>query len=534
MEVFPPSAVLDGKGEKQRVVVRAKYSRRHRPRRDEPRAVPVEQRHRREDRRRRRRDRRRARRGVRHGPVPHLHHRRAVHHPAEGRCSSPGRTPPENNYIDTLVHAKLKKLRIEPSRHCAPTTTFVRRVYLDIIGILPTPDEYARFMVSHAAEQAGAARRRTARPQGVRRAVGAEVGGAAADPLEQPGQSYKAMLLYYGWLQEKIAKNVPTDEWVKELLGANGGTFKNPATNYYQLETDVLKVTENVAQVFMGMRVQCAQCHNHPFDRWTMDDYYGVRLVLHPDRPQGRRRPARADRLQLRRRRGQPPGPRPADEAEVPRRRRARTWPARTAAWCWPTGSPVAGEPVLRQEPVEHRLGPLLRPGDRQRGGRRAHLEPGVRTRNCSTNWARSSPAYKYDFKKLVRDICTSQTYQRSTQPTKTNEGDTRNFARGPIRRIRAETMLDIITQVTDTKNKFQGLPLGARAVQIADGRREHLLPHHVRPADARDGLLVRGAAGADAVAEPAPAERRHGGAEDRSRATSSARCCRRRRRRRR
>ena len=66
--------------------------------------------------------------------------------------------------------------------------------------------------------------------------------------------SYKAMLLYYGWLQDKIAKNVPTDEWVKELLGANGGTFKNPATNYYQLETDVLKVTENVAQVFMGMR----------------------------------------------------------------------------------------------------------------------------------------------------------------------------------------------------------------------------------------------------------------------------------------
>ena len=87
--------------------------------------------------------------------------------------------------------------------------------------------------------------------------------------------SYKAMLLYYGWLQDKIAKNVPTDEWVKELLGANGGTFKNPATNYYQLETDVLKVNENVAQVFMGMRIGCAQCHNHPFDRWTMDDYYG-------------------------------------------------------------------------------------------------------------------------------------------------------------------------------------------------------------------------------------------------------------------
>jgi hypothetical protein len=77
---------------------------------------------------------------------------------------------------------------------------------------------------------------------------------------------------------------------------------------------------------------------------------------------------------------------------------------------------------------------------------------------------------YNYDFKKLVKDICTSRAYQRSTQATPTNEGDTRNFARGPIRRIRAETMLDVITQVTDTKDKFNGLPLGARAVQIADG----------------------------------------------------------------
>jgi hypothetical protein len=79
--------------------------------------------------------------------------------------------------------------------------------------------------------------------------------------------------------------------------------------------------------------------------------------------------------------------------------------------------------------------------------------------------------AYKYDFKKLVKDICMSQAYQRSTQPTKTNEADTRNFARGPIRRIRAETMLDVLSQTTDTKNKFPGLPLGSRAVQIADGQ---------------------------------------------------------------
>src|SRR5690606_26931580 len=87
--------------------------------------------------------------------------------------------------------------------------------------------------------------------------------------------SYKSTLLYFNWLRDRLARNVPFNQIVQELLGSNGGTFTNPATNYYQIERDTLKVSENVAQVFMGIRTQCAQCHNHPFDRWTMDDYYG-------------------------------------------------------------------------------------------------------------------------------------------------------------------------------------------------------------------------------------------------------------------
>ena len=83
------------------------------------------------------------------------------------------------------------------------------------------------------------------------------------------------MFLYYNWLVEQLSKNMPMDEMVRELLGASGGTFKNPATNFYQGTKETLALTENVAQVFMGMRIQCAQCHNHPFDRWTQDDYYG-------------------------------------------------------------------------------------------------------------------------------------------------------------------------------------------------------------------------------------------------------------------
>jgi hypothetical protein len=262
---------------------------------------------------------------------------------------------------------------------------------------------------------------------------------------------------------------VPTDEWVRELLGANGGTFKNPPTNYYQLERDVLKVTENVAQVFMGMRIQCAQCHNHPFDRWTQDDYYsfasfftqigrkgtddarelvvfnsGGGEINHPVH----KRPMPARFLGA---------PAPADVAGKDRR-------VVVANWLASADNPYFAK-NLSNIVWNHFFGQGI-----------VNEVDDVRISNPASNQelldtlGKKFTEYKYDFKKLVRDICTSQTYQRSTQPTKTNESDTRNFARGAVRRIRAETMLDVITQVTDTKNKFQGLPLGARAVQIADG----------------------------------------------------------------
>src|SRR5438067_12389318 len=88
--------------------------------------------------------------------------------------------------------------------------------------------------------------------------------------------SNKTAFLYYTWLTDRISNNVPLDKIVQELLSATGGTLKNPPTAYFHVERDTLKTAENVAQVFCGIRTQCAQCHNHPFDRWTMDDYYSL------------------------------------------------------------------------------------------------------------------------------------------------------------------------------------------------------------------------------------------------------------------
>jgi hypothetical protein len=372
----------------------------------------------------------------------------------------------ENNYIDTLVHVKLKKLRITPSDVCSDEA-YLRRVSIDVTGRLPTVEEYERFMANPSPDK---------REQLVDELLGrkefAELWVLKWAELLQIRSSnevsYKAMLLYYNWLQDKIARNVPVNEWVKELLAASGGTFKNPATNYYEGERDVLKVAENVAQVFMGMRVQCAQCHNHPFDRWTQDDYYGFVAFF----------------KQIARKQGDDPRERVIFNA----------------------GGGEVKHPVTGQVMAPKFLGGAV--ADVKGKDRRAVLadwlaspeNPYFATNLANIVWAHffgrgiihevddvrvSNPAsnpellaelgkhftaYNYDFKKLVKDICLSRTYQLSTHANPSNEGDMRNFAKAAVRRIRAETMLDCISEVTETKDKFPRLPLGARAVQIADG----------------------------------------------------------------
>jgi len=373
---------------------------------------------------------------------------------------------PENNYVDTLVHKKLRDLRIAPSELCTDEA-FVRRAYLDIVGILPTPDEYDRFMKNPATNK-----REALVDELLGRKEFAELWVMKWAELLQIKSSntvsYKATLLYYNWLQDKISRNVPVNEWVQELLGANGGTFKNPATNYYQNETDILKVSENVAQVFMGMRIQCSQCHNHPFDRWTMNDYYGFASFFSQIGRKGTddpreivvfnsgggevTHPVTKQQMKPKFLGGAEPDVAGKDRRQV------------MAAWLASPENPYFAT-NLSNIVWAHFFGQGI-----------INEVDDVRVSNPPSNGellaelGKRFTEYKYDFKKLVRDICTSRTYQLSTVPNASNEGDTRNFAHQSVRRIRAETMLDVISQATETKNKFPGLPLGARAVQIADG----------------------------------------------------------------
>lgn len=373
---------------------------------------------------------------------------------------------PAGNYIDDLVAAKLKKLRIAPSGVCSDEV-FVRRVYLDVVGTPPSVEEYTRFMASAAPDK-----RAKLIDELLGRKEFAEIWvNKWAELLQIKSSlqiSYKAMFLYYNWLVERLSKDMPMDQMVQELLGANGGTFKNPATNFYQNTTEILPLTENVAQVFMGMRIQCAQCHNHPFDRWTQDDYYGFAAFFSQiGRKQGEdyretivfnagggemAHPVGGRAMKPKFLGGAAPDTSGKDRRVILAKwlaSKENPWFAASFAnrvWAHFTGAGIV-------EPVDdfRVSNPASNPELLEELGRRF-------------------TASNYNLKALVRDICNSRTYQRSTERNASNATDERNFAHALIRRIKAENLLDTISFVTETKDKFQGLPLGARAVQIADG----------------------------------------------------------------
>ncbi len=378
--------------------------------------------------------------------------------------------PPQEkpaNYIDELVGAKLRKLRIEPSEICSDEV-FLRRVTLDITGLLPTPEEHVAFI-----SDGDPNKRSKLIDRLLQRKEFSEIWAMKWSQLLMvktgPQIAYKQMFLYSNWLTSRLAENVPLDQLVRELISSSGGTFTAPQTNFYQVERNTLKVAENVAQVFLGIRTQCAQCHNHPFDRWTMDDYYSFAAFF----AQIGRKEGEDYRETIIFNRGGGDVRHPVSGRVMPPKFLGGATPdvkdqdrrAVLAEWLTSPDNPYFA-PSVANRVWEHFFGiGIVEPVD------------DIRVSNPPSNpelfeaLGDKLVEYNYDFKRLVRDICNSNTYQRSTQRNASNETDELNFAHGNIRRIGAESLLDCINQVTGTKEKFKGLPLGARAVQIADGK---------------------------------------------------------------
>ena len=377
---------------------------------------------------------------------------------------------PEFNYIDKFVYDKLHKLRIIPAPLC-DDQTYLRRVFIDVVGRLPDLSEREKFLASPDPKKREAlmddliARKEFSEMWVMKWAELLQIRTFNNGPQQV---SYKAALGYYNWLRDRISGNMPFNRIVREILSSEGGTFSSPATNFFQIEQDTLKLTENVAQVFMGTRIQCAQCHNHPFDRWTMDDYYGFASFF----AQVKRKNAEDPRERIvfdgngevpHLVTKQPVKPRflgtktPEDFGKKSRREAV-------AEWLTSTDNPWFARNVSNVV-WSHFFGAgITDPVD------------DVRISNPPSNpellaaLSQKFVEYNYDLRKLVRDVCNSRTYQLSSATNETNQTDQRNFSRALLRRVRAEVLLDCISQATQTPNKFKGLPLGSRAVQIADG----------------------------------------------------------------
>ena len=388
--------------------------------------------------------------------------------PAQSNYQEP--SIPSQNYIDDYVHAKLHKLRIIPSE-LATDEVFVRRIYLDLIGLLPTPEERASFLADPSPDK-----RAQLIDQLIERKEFTELWvmkWAELLQIRSTGNNrnqitYKAATLWYEWLRKKVASGTPFDQIVREQLATPGGTLTEPQTNYYKLEADIKKVTENVAQVFLGTRIQCAQCHNHPFDRWTMDDYYGFASFF----SQVKRKPAEDPQEQI-----------IFDGKGLIKNPVTN----QDAAPTFLGGAKLEASTASRREAVAEWLTSKENPWfasnisnivwDHFFGIGIVDPVDDARISNPPSNpelfdaLGEKLAAYDFDIKKLVRDICNSRTYQLSTHANETNALDETNFSKSRIRRLRAEVLLDVIAQVTNTPNKFRGLPVGSRAVQIADGR---------------------------------------------------------------
>jgi Protein of unknown function (DUF1553)/Protein of unknown function (DUF1549) len=372
------------------------------------------------------------------------------------------------NPIDSLVLAKLNRMHVAPSELCTDEV-FVRRAFIDLVGSLPTPEQRAAFLADTAADK----REKLVDTLLVRpefRDIWVMKFAELLQIRTANGISPKGLQLYDKWLRGRIRQGATLDVVLKELLPASGGTFDNPAVNYFQTETSPQLMAENVAQVFLGTRVQCAQCHNHPFDRWTMTDYYGFAAFFAQVGYKAAQDPRELTVFN-------------GSTGDLPHPLDGRPVPPKFLGGATPTLTPGRDYRSILAE--------WLTDGKNEFFAKNfanvvwAHFFPkgivdpvdDTRVSNPPSNpellahLGKRSVDHKFDVAKLVREICLSQTYQRATARTPSNQWDERNFARQGVRRMRAEVLLDCISKVTETKDRFAGLPNGGRAVEIPDGR---------------------------------------------------------------
>ena len=382
---------------------------------------------------------------------------------------------PEHNFIDRLVDAKLKKLRIIPSGP-ADDAEFLRRVSLDVTGTLPTAYEARKFLADR-----DSAKRAKLVDALIERPEYADYWALKwSDVLRVDRQALgsQSAYAYYHWVRESIAENKPLDRFVRELITAEGPLDEVPPAGFYKVAAKPGEAASTLSQVFLGVRIACAECHHHPFDRWSQTDYYGMAAFFTPVGVRklgvGEAVVAQGDATAKHARSGAMVPATALGSKALTAKGDARE---QLAAWMTAPDNPYFARNVVNRL-WAHFLG-------------RGLVEPvdDVRSTNPPSNpelldsLARQFVESKFDVKAMIRLICASRVYQTSSTPNETNTRDDQNYSRALFKRPDAEVMLDMVTQATGVPEKFDAAPLGTRAIQLWDSKvRHYFLKQFGRP----------------------------------------------------
>ena len=392
---------------------------------------------------------------------------------------------PEHNFVDKHVNAKLRKMKILPSELCSDAD-FVRRVYLDLTGRPPSADQVRAFLDDKVASK-----------EKREKLIDDLLGSADyvnywankwADLLQCNSENLgqKGVWLFRQWIQSCVAQNMPYDQFVRALLTAEGSAYQNPAVNYFRVLREPGKITEDVSQTFLGVRFNCNKCHDHPFEKWTQNQYYqfgayfsqvsikrgfvGKDVIRNNT---GDSTPVTGEEIVYRNYNG--------GEVKHPKTEM-------DVAPKVPFGQAVqpAGD-VDRREPFVEWLTSTENPLFAKSMANRVWsyffgkgiIDPvdDIRASNPPSNpelldaLTDTFLKSKFDVKQLMRTICRSRTYQLSFVANKWNEDDKMNFSHAWPRRLSAEQMYDAVMAATGVRPNFNGMPQGMRAVEMPDGK---------------------------------------------------------------
>ncbi|MCG3195655.1 MAG: hypothetical protein GHCLOJNM_00122 [bacterium] len=372
------------------------------------------------------------------------------------------------NFVDDLILEKLASLEIAPSG-MADDETFIRRAFLDCIGTLPTPKEVFSFVSGKDPDKrSNLVNSLLERPEYVDYWAykWSDLLLLSSKNLPQAEE----LNSFYRFIRESVERNKPWDQFAREILTAKGSTLENGAGAFFKMHRDITDLTETTSQAFLGMSITCARCHNHPLEKWTQDDYYGManllaRVKLKNARMEGITEvSANSFGDVLHPRLGAPVPPRPLDGTAIPLEepgdRREHL-----AKWLTAPENPYFTRAVVNRVWRNFMGRGLVEPEDDLR------LTNPPSNEKLLAALAKDLAEHGYDIKRLIQVIMNSASYQRSSKPSDPEHPDDRYYSQYIIRRLPAEVLLDSFSQVTGVPTSFSGYPEGARAIQLRDSQ---------------------------------------------------------------